>query len=148
MSGYIVNGVVFFLILKKFKQQVLTMTTLKTVLAQKMAINACLLLICLVIIFCLCKRSQMLLVSALCCSSPLFRGNNLSPLLNTKATLGARLLVPWWPASFIFFFSAASEKKHGIIKSDVFDWEKGKLSWVGKNESCCKDKSECSDIKY
>lgn len=124
----------FFLIFF-FKLQVLTMTTLKTVVAWKMAINAWLLLICLVIIFCLCKRGQILLVSALYCSSPLFRVNNLSPLLNTKATLGARLLVPWWPASFIFF-QCSFREKHGIIKSDVFDWEK-EIVLGCKERNCC-----------
>lgn len=97
------------------------MTTLKTVVTQKMAINACLLLICLVIIFCLCKRGQMLPVSALCCSRPLFRSNNLSPLLNTKATLGARLLVPWWPAPFICFGAALERTMELSSKIDLIE---------------------------
>lgn len=66
---------------------------LKIVAKWKMAINACLLLICLVIIFCAkevkcCYR--VLWVAAVL----LFRQNNPSPLPKTKATLGARLLVP------------------------------------------------------
>lgn len=66
---------------------------LKKVATRKMAINACVLLSCLVIIFC--AKEGKCCYGVLCVAAvPLFRRDNLSPLLNTKATLEARLLVP------------------------------------------------------
>lgn len=98
---------------------------LKTAATWKMAINA-FLLICLVIIFC--AKGVKCCHWVLCVAAvPFFRRNNLSPLLNTKATLGARLLVPWWPASFSFFSGCSFREKHVISKLDVFDWEGKRL---------------------
>lgn len=95
------------------------MTTLKTVLAQKMAINACLLLICLVIIFCLCKRSQMLLVSALCCSSPLFQREQSEPFAKHKGYPWSKVTCTMMASFFHFFFQCSFREKNMELSSQM-----------------------------
>lgn len=115
---------IFFFLLVSFHHD-----NLKTAATQQITINACPFLICLVIIICAKKGPN---VTTECSAVVLlFRRNNLSPLLSTKATLGARLLVPWWPASssfFPFFCSNAALERHGFGKLDVF--------WLTKGMSC------------